>query len=241
MWQCVQCTEKVDDSLDVCWNCGTGQDGNRDPSIQGVSDDSDVLGAGRRCDSDGTTPRHSVLLSLPLVLVAICSWGVVSLLGLDGEWDQLAHAYEVIHGWPITFLIRAPTSSRNPFDGSFVEFRTLPFLFDSLLFLFAIFCVGFGLRRMMKWSGSTRFNVRAVFVVMTWAAIYFACLSEYKNPLEQLYITCRHFVFMTFLAVAYVCVELSIQIVECLARGFKRGVELGDRALERCQDEPRDT
>lgn len=27
MWQCVTCREQLEDSVDVCWNCGTSKDG----------------------------------------------------------------------------------------------------------------------------------------------------------------------------------------------------------------------
>ena len=27
MWKCQRCEEKIEDNLDVCWNCGTGKDG----------------------------------------------------------------------------------------------------------------------------------------------------------------------------------------------------------------------
>ncbi len=31
MWKCANCGEEVEASFDVCWNCGTGKDGTRDP------------------------------------------------------------------------------------------------------------------------------------------------------------------------------------------------------------------
>ena len=33
MWQCKKCKEDVDDSFEVCWNCGTTSDGVADPSF----------------------------------------------------------------------------------------------------------------------------------------------------------------------------------------------------------------
>lgn len=30
MWKCPGCGERVDEKLDVCWNCGTSPDGTRD-------------------------------------------------------------------------------------------------------------------------------------------------------------------------------------------------------------------
>src|SRR5262245_51819712 len=34
MWQCVKCRERVEDSFDVCWNCGTSRDGTEDPTFE---------------------------------------------------------------------------------------------------------------------------------------------------------------------------------------------------------------
>jgi len=33
-WKCLQCRELVEDHHDVCWHCGTAQDGSIDPSFQ---------------------------------------------------------------------------------------------------------------------------------------------------------------------------------------------------------------
>jgi uncharacterized membrane protein YvbJ len=33
MWQCVKCQENLEDSFDLCWNCGTTRDGVEDPSF----------------------------------------------------------------------------------------------------------------------------------------------------------------------------------------------------------------
>lgn len=38
MWQCVKCREKLEDSFNVCWNCGTSRDGTEDPSFVKVDD-----------------------------------------------------------------------------------------------------------------------------------------------------------------------------------------------------------
>ena len=37
-WKCSQCRELVDNNHDVCWHCGTGQDGSTDPSFQHADD-----------------------------------------------------------------------------------------------------------------------------------------------------------------------------------------------------------
>ena len=33
MWECKKCRERVEDSFEVCWNCGTSRDGVEDPSF----------------------------------------------------------------------------------------------------------------------------------------------------------------------------------------------------------------
>jgi hypothetical protein len=33
MWTCPKCGNKVDPSLEVCWSCGTAQDGTEDPTF----------------------------------------------------------------------------------------------------------------------------------------------------------------------------------------------------------------
>ena len=34
MWDCSKCGERHEDSFDVCWNCGTAQDGTDDPDFR---------------------------------------------------------------------------------------------------------------------------------------------------------------------------------------------------------------
>jgi hypothetical protein len=38
MWQCVKCREKLENSFDVCWNCGTSKDGVEDPDFRKADD-----------------------------------------------------------------------------------------------------------------------------------------------------------------------------------------------------------
>jgi hypothetical protein len=33
MWQCAKCREDVEDTFQVCWNCGTSSDGVEDPNF----------------------------------------------------------------------------------------------------------------------------------------------------------------------------------------------------------------
>jgi hypothetical protein len=34
MWKCVKCREELEDSFEVCWNCGTSKDGVEDPTFR---------------------------------------------------------------------------------------------------------------------------------------------------------------------------------------------------------------
>jgi hypothetical protein len=38
MWQCTKCRETIEDSFDLCWNCGTSKDGVEDPSFRKAED-----------------------------------------------------------------------------------------------------------------------------------------------------------------------------------------------------------
>jgi hypothetical protein len=38
MWQCVKCREKLDDTFDVCWSCGTSREGVKDPDFRRADD-----------------------------------------------------------------------------------------------------------------------------------------------------------------------------------------------------------
>jgi uncharacterized protein YbjQ (UPF0145 family) len=34
MWNCPKCGERHEDSFEICWNCGTAQDGTEDPGFE---------------------------------------------------------------------------------------------------------------------------------------------------------------------------------------------------------------
>jgi len=57
MWECPKCHERHEDSFEVCWNCGTAQDGTEDPSFQ-RADDVDARG-------DDGRPAPPVRLACP--------------------------------------------------------------------------------------------------------------------------------------------------------------------------------
>ncbi len=66
MWQCTKCGEEVGHDMDVCWNCGTSQDGVEDPKF-------------RRDDFEPPPPQterewtyHYTLRSLVLLMSICC-------------------------------------------------------------------------------------------------------------------------------------------------------------------------
>ena len=42
MWECNKCHERIEDSFDACWNCGTSRDGVEDPSFRKGEDPGEV-------------------------------------------------------------------------------------------------------------------------------------------------------------------------------------------------------
>ena len=63
MWQCPKCKEKLEDSFDVCWNCGTSRDGTEDPAFH---KEEEVVPASQAPEANDDTP------SRPAVLPAAC-------------------------------------------------------------------------------------------------------------------------------------------------------------------------
>jgi len=39
VWECKKCRERVENSFDVCWNCGTSREGVEDPGFRPESDE----------------------------------------------------------------------------------------------------------------------------------------------------------------------------------------------------------
>jgi len=60
MWQCSNCRETVDDAFDVCWNCGTGVDGQADPAFAREPNDSSIPDTGPTRDDALPQPRGHV-------------------------------------------------------------------------------------------------------------------------------------------------------------------------------------
>ena len=70
MWQCLKCHKAVEETFDVCWNCGTARDGTEDPSFRkdedSVQDETEhpsadpifCLRCNRKLDFVGTKKFH---------------------------------------------------------------------------------------------------------------------------------------------------------------------------------------
>jgi uncharacterized protein YbjQ (UPF0145 family) len=43
VWECKKCRERVENSFEVCWNCGTSRDGTEDPSFRHADDAAESL------------------------------------------------------------------------------------------------------------------------------------------------------------------------------------------------------
>jgi predicted nucleic-acid-binding Zn-ribbon protein len=58
MWQCPKCNEKLEESDEVCWSCGTSKEGKEDPSFQREVDPMDPLADPviEEPEGDGPTP-----------------------------------------------------------------------------------------------------------------------------------------------------------------------------------------
>jgi hypothetical protein len=39
VWECTKCRERIEDSFDACWKCGTSMEGIEDPSFRAADDD----------------------------------------------------------------------------------------------------------------------------------------------------------------------------------------------------------
>lgn len=61
MWTCKKCRESVEDSFDVCWNCGTSKEGLEDSSFRGAVEG--LVTGGTPLSTQAETPVPEVLPS----------------------------------------------------------------------------------------------------------------------------------------------------------------------------------
>ena len=86
MWRCPNCGQRIDDNFDVCWKCGTGQDGSRAADFQAEA--SDPHAADDLPLESAVEPEADRLLHQRLV--EVCSAG--SIVEADGLSELLEEA-----------------------------------------------------------------------------------------------------------------------------------------------------
>jgi hypothetical protein len=107
MWRCPRCNEVVDDQFDMCWNCGTNQDGTASAGFDPERDDPSVPDPGpgpldtegRETASDNPQQRLTEQewaervckwlgrgLGIPTLVLGCL---VVNIVGMEGLWTDL--------------------------------------------------------------------------------------------------------------------------------------------------------
>ena len=71
MWPCPKCAEAIEDTLAVCWNCGTGQDGKEDETFERE---------GTIVTSEENTPLASRAVHTGYRVFAVAGAGAVSMI-----------------------------------------------------------------------------------------------------------------------------------------------------------------
>ena len=64
MWQCRKCYEQHEDSVQICWHCGTSREGVEDPTFR-KADEGNKAGEARVDDADGTSKGDSESVMAP--------------------------------------------------------------------------------------------------------------------------------------------------------------------------------
>jgi len=64
MWQCRKCYEQHEDSVEICWNCGTSKEGVEDPTFR-KADEGDQAGEARVDDADATSKADAESVTVP--------------------------------------------------------------------------------------------------------------------------------------------------------------------------------
>ena len=63
MWDCTKCGERIEDSFEVCWNCGTWKDGREDPDFRPEGTPEDRAGPREQAGSTGRSRPRTWLLA----------------------------------------------------------------------------------------------------------------------------------------------------------------------------------
>ena len=95
MWKCKKCNERIEDTFDTCWNCGSGEDGsvledfdNKDESIQAFINKKEATIVADSSTSDyATTKAVSQIISFLGWLVVI--GGVITIFAGIGYGKSL--------------------------------------------------------------------------------------------------------------------------------------------------------
>lgn len=102
MWECKKCHETVEDSFEVCWNCGTSKEGVEDPSFRTEADAAVVAkaaGGGEPARRPGEAGPSGPTLYSPgadHVVARGLVWVFRALALVAGIWGliHIAHAVE---------------------------------------------------------------------------------------------------------------------------------------------------
>ncbi len=79
MWECKQCCEKLEDTFDLCWNCGTPKLGDVETSLQtsveseGDAEASSPSNAQLQSISDSSSPKNDVRFNDENLIVSLAS------------------------------------------------------------------------------------------------------------------------------------------------------------------------
>ncbi len=109
MWQCTKCHSKIEDSFDVCWNCGTTKDGVEDPDFQpadtgdkpttGGVDEVDLSAVltksapsadAQHATATGHLLARLLVLVLRVLAMVIAVWGVFILIEMAATGNRAA-------------------------------------------------------------------------------------------------------------------------------------------------------
>lgn len=84
MWQCAKCLENLEDTFDVCWHCGTSQDGAEDPDFPKADDVSAASNLEAMTDEDATIGQQESQPGKGFESVMLTVGQLISLLGCIG-------------------------------------------------------------------------------------------------------------------------------------------------------------
>jgi len=106
VWHCSKCEERIGESFDVCWQCGTSYDGVEDP---------DFVSETTSDRPDEATPvpwQYSLKTLFGLVFLAALALGLWYYLGALAVFTMvcvgIVNILGVLAGWFVTSVLRFP-------------------------------------------------------------------------------------------------------------------------------------